>query len=155
MSATSYYIQDTLYVRSQNAKPGVKKLIKSNLSRAARKQAKRKLAEELLTLPPVLSVTDLQNLTPEELDVYADALLLASRPEDEVSCYDEEFDSVMDALSDEPQSIPLNLQGSLPDWMLLQLEDANGDAFASLTLFEAKRPSPKAAISMEDEALYA
>ena len=45
--------------------------------------------------------------------------------------------------------------GSLPDWMLLQLESANGDAFATLSLFEAKSVSPKSRISIEDEVMYA
>ena len=50
MSTTSYFIKDHLDSRSQDAKPGVKKLVKSLLSRVARKSAKLSLAGEIQAL---------------------------------------------------------------------------------------------------------
>jgi hypothetical protein len=152
MSATSYYIQETLCLRSQHVKPGVKKLVKSNLSRVQRQRAKRQLTGEVQALVTPESLR-LHDLTCNELEAYADALLLASRPEDE--CYDESFDAVADYELERALEVPSLLMGALPDWMIRQLEEANGDAFAVLSLFEAKSPSPKAAISMVDEPLYA
>ncbi len=154
MSATSQFIADHLYTRSQFAKPGSKKAVKSGLSRAERRKGKLQLVGEMLQLVPPSG--DLRDLSADDLELYADHLLSGSRPEDVFDEGDEFFGILTSDVSfDEPAGVPLHLQGSLPDWMLQQLEDANGDAFAALSLFEAKSPSPKAAISMADEPLYA
>ncbi len=157
MSATSPFLKSCLLRRSQDVRPGVKKLIKSDLTRAQRQTAKRSLAGEIRTMAPLTSLPDLNDLSPAELELYADAFLLASRPEDE-AFYDTEGSNDLtpqDFFAEAPANVPLHLLGALPDWMVAQLEAANGDAFAALSLFEAKSPSPKAAISMEDEKMYA
>lgn len=155
MSANSQFIADHLYTRSQFAKPGSKKAVKAGLSRAERRKGKLQLVGEMLQLKPVSS--DLRDLSADDLELYADHLLMGSRPDDHVSDESDNFfgDLSSEVFVDEPAGVPLHLQGSLPDWMLQQLEDANGDAFASLSLFEAKSPSPRAAISTVDEPLYA
>ncbi len=152
MSATALFIQDQLYTRSQFAKPGAKKLVKRNLARAERHVARRELQQAAAVLDTELKA--LESMTAEELEAYADAMLVATQPDEH--CDDGlDFEALLADENAEPEGVPLLLQGSLPDWMLTELEQARGDAFALLSLFEAKRPSPKAAISMEDEALYA
>ena len=100
------------------------------------------------------SPESLKTLDAGDLELYADWLL------DDFPESDADLDGSEDAelnvhCDEEPEGLPNILLGSLPDWMLSKLEEANGDAFEMLSLFEAKSLSPKAAISMEDEAQYA
>lgn len=152
MSATAYWHLSHLDTRSQFAKPGLKKLIKSTFSRAQRRGAKRDVARETT----LALATDLSSMTPDELELYADALLQASHLDDVQPDGDSHWPEEEQSFIAEEPSIPCNLQGALPDWMLAQMEAAKGSAFELLSLFESKgNPSPKAAISMDDEALYA
>ena len=159
MSTTSYFIKDHLDSRSQYAKPGVKKLVKSLLSRVARKSAKLNLVGEIQTLVSSKSpfgVQNLRELTAAELDDYADFLLQGSPTDDGLDGDgSSDLDVTSEFFADEPNGVSSPLLGSLPDWLIAQIQDANGSAFAMLSLFEAKSPSPKAAISMEDEVMYA
>ncbi len=149
MSANSQWTLDLLYTRSQFAKPGLKKLIKSVSARAQRRGAKRQLAQET-----VVAESDLRQMSADELESYADQFL-ASHQESPVDD-DESFIREIHAhATDDDAGLPSHLLGALPDWMLNRLEAARGDAFELLSLFEAKSVSPKAAISNEDEALYA
>lgn len=150
MSATALWNLDLLTARSQDFKPGVKKLVKSAISRAQRRGAKRDVAQEATQA----LTGDLSQLTPDELELYADALLQASHLAEEAPA-DDSFILELEAIVFDEPAVPSNLLGSLPDWMIAQVEAANGSAFDLLSLFEAKCPSPKAAISMDDEALYA
>ncbi len=153
MSATALFIQDQLYTRSQFAKPGAKKLVKRNLARAERRVGRNELLKAASALDTELKA--LESMTADELEAYADAMLTATQPNEHLDDDSLEFEALLAENNAEPEGVPLHLQGSLPDWMLSELEQARGDAFALLSLFEAKRPSPKAAISTEDEALYA
>lgn len=150
MSATAAYIQDLLYIRSQYAKAGLKKRVKSSLSRAQRSAAKREVARET-----TLALMDnLAGLSSDELELCADAFLQASHLDDAQP--ERDTDEVLErsAFLSEAPNIPYTLQGSLPDWMLEQMEAANGSAFELLSLFESKRVSPQAAYPTEDEALF-
>lgn len=170
MSPLSHAAESVLATRSQFAKAGARKATKTTLSRAARQKANALLDKEVLALQQSMNEAralqrlmsdvashDLHSLSNAELEAWADAMV-ADDAEAAMDREYEEADAASDlldqSLCDEAQ-VPLHLQGSLPDWMLAQLEDANGDAFAALSLFEAKNPSPKVAISMVDEVMYA
>ncbi len=155
MSATAHFNLDILAARSTMVKPGAKKTVKTAFTRAKRRGAKTELVKEL---PSVLAA-DLSKASAEELELYADALILASHQDDEQLADDAESFALLEGAVGEEEPTPAVLMGSLPDWMLEQIEAAKGNAFDMLALFEVKSPSPKAAISMvdepADEALYA
>lgn len=155
MSATAQHAEGFLDLRSMFARPGVRKAVKETYARAKRRQGKKELATEVTQLM-VASDDELKAMTPDELEAYADTLFLDSAlPEDfsECDCLDCEAERA--SLENDVQPIPAYLEGSLPDWMLQEVQAAQGNSLELLSLFEAKRPSPKAAISTEDDALYA
>lgn len=163
MSATSYATENCLDFRSSASKPGARKFAKTRYVRAQRKQANKSVAQEIQLLNPALvDPTELHELSEAEMDAYANWLLAQNADEYYENFVDPAIDSVDAALDEtveqvqhELSRVPLYLEAALPDWMISQLQAANGNAFDVLSLFEAKSPSPKAAISMEDEALYA
>lgn len=128
--------------RSQGCKAGVKKLVKNSLARAHRQSAKRQLAGEVLAAG--------MGLTQAEQEAYADAWLAGFLPDCETM---DEIDALLDDVDD--FAIPANLEGALPEWMMTQFENAHGDTFALLSLFEVKSVATPARISMDDELLYA
>lgn len=156
-SASNHNLETMLDCRSQFVRPGVRKFAKTALSRAARRAGKA----ELTYSPELLG---LSNASPDalddlSLDQWADAILQAAQPCEVASddLTEEDYASANAVVESELEAaiqVPLHLVGSLPDWMLDQLEGAKGDAFAHLSLFEQKSSTKPAAISMEDELLY-
>lgn len=148
----------TLSIRSRRpgvpgAKAGVKKFAKTCISRSERRTAGKQLVQEVALMA---SPEALRNMSSDELEVYAD-MFLADFPSDlDLDADDESSDvNALILSASEHEELPATLLGSLPDWMLAELTAAKGDAFVSLSLFESKRLSPRAAISMVDEAQYA
>lgn len=160
MSATSYFIADALNYHGVHLRAGVKKTVKKGLSRAQRNKSKTELAGEVSSLRSgdlhQVRLLDRHVNSQAALDEYASWLLQSAPVESSDDYYDYDEEPRLSE-NEESLEIPLYLQGALPDWMLNELEAANGDAFNVLSMFEAKRPSPKAAfdISVADEALYA
>jgi hypothetical protein len=152
MSAVNFSY-DILDYRAQYLRPGVKKVAKTAQARVKRRLGKTQLADEVHTLHQ--TPRNLQDLSPAELEAYADWLLDDDVPASIDCMEDDGIDLSRVNADDDHTAIPLHLVGSLPDWMLNELEAANGSAFDTLSLFEAKRISPIARISMEDERLYA
>lgn len=150
MSAISFCTESALDFRGQFIKAGVRKAAKTTLSRATRRAANRQITQEV----KALSEEQLQDLSADELELYADQLLAAQALKDGLSDLDAQS-SEEDGFFDYTSEPPLHLQGSLPDWMLHELEAAKGDAFALLSLFEAKSPSPKAAFLTDDDEQFA
>lgn len=155
MSATAQHAEGFLDLRSMFARPGVRKAVKETYARAKRRQGKKELASEVTQLM-VASDDELKTMTPDELEAYADTFFLDSAlPEDDSECDCLDCEAERASLENDVQAMPAYLEGSLPDWMLQEVQAARGNSLELLSLFEAKRPSPKAAISTEDEALYA
>lgn len=179
MSAINHDAICALETRSMYVRAGYRKAAKTRYVRAERKRGKAEVAQEVASLPLTLDTS--ANLSawadsPEALEAMADEILrraevgfeadelarygledLGMLPKmcDEAAARELESFRMLEQLSEVSSRIPLHLQASLPDWMLERLEDANGSAFDVLSLFEAKSPSPKAAISMDDEVMYA
>lgn len=160
MSANSFVCGDALSMRARRsglsvARAGTraKKHAKVAMNRAQRHEANKQL---VASLEPLDLKRDLSAMNSQELERYADWFLEDSLP-DEADCQcDECLGIELQAQSDTaPAKLPSYLVGSLHDWMLVELEAANGDAFASLSLFESKSASPKAAISTVDDVMYA
>lgn len=148
MSATSFALLDVLNARSANTKAGFKKSVKATASRAARRSANVNLAKDL----EQAMAGDLSNATAEELERYADAMLWGFPPDDTQSTDDAQSFAMLEGVAGQEEPVPAELLGALPSWMVEQLDAAKGNAFDLLALFESKRVSPTAAISMVDEA---
>lgn len=163
MSAINHDAICALENRSMYARAGVRKAAKTRYVRADRKRGKAEIAQEVAALPQVLDIpvrASVWDASPADLEAMADDILARADfgcEMDELAKFERELESarLLEQVTEESSRIPLHLQGSLPDWMLERLEEANGSSFEELSLFEAKSPSPKAAISMDDEALYA
>jgi hypothetical protein len=158
MSQGAFVIADGLNIRARrNGVPAttasLKKFTKVCVSRSARRSAGKQLVKEVSLMA---SPEALRDMSSDELELYAD-MFLADSPSDRNIYADEEplDDNALILSASEHDELPATLVGSLPDWMLAELTAAKGDAFVSLSLFESKRLSPRAAISMVDEPLYA
>jgi hypothetical protein len=162
MSASSFFLADILTAHARRT--GVKTGVPSKVRKAAKAMAvgieRRSSTKEVAA--ELAQVTHTHALTAAELDNFADRFLEASHFDDGSWLVDEMGDEHSAAececaqcmtkkVMEDVSALPAYLQGALPDWMLTQLEEANGDAFASLSLFESTSPSPKARFSMEDE----
>lgn len=161
MSVTtlSHVCESVLAARSMHSRAGVRKAAKRLTNRANRRVAVKMTKDEALALLAT-PAADIENFTEEQSKAYADAMLFIAEQEaaDELSQAEQvylEFEASLEEHAMQEKGIPLNLLGALPDWMLEQIQAARGNAFDELSLFEAKSASPKARISMEDEALYA
>lgn len=172
-SLNSQAIEFTLECRSQYVRPGVRKFAKTALSRAQRRAAKVELvaspelysedASVNVSVPyvrPGVRENSVDSTVAIDLEAWADDFLAAAQPDEaELPGLTEEELAGAEAEMEELEAIrrmPLHLIGSLPDWILEQLEQAEGDAFAHLSLFENRKPSTTpAAISMVDERMDA
>lgn len=171
-SRNSQAIEFVLECRSQYVRPGLRKFAKTASSRAQRRAAKVELvaspelysegASVNFSVPyvrPGVRENSVDNFAEIDLEAWADDFLAAAQPEeDELPGLTEAELAGAEAEMEELEAIrrmPLHLLGSLPDWILEQLEQAEGDAFAHLSLFEKKSNTTPAAISMVDERMDA
>lgn len=168
-SLNSYAIEYALDFRSQDTRPGVRKFAKTALSRAQRRAAKvalvtaPELTPDRTPADPYVRLGVRQSAVEDfvgiDLEAWADDFLADAQPEEDAlpGLTEQELASA-EAEMEELEAIrqtPLHLIGSLPDWILEQLEAAEGDAFAHLSLFEKKSNTTPAAISMVDELMDA
>lgn len=159
VSPLSHVCESVLATRSMHSRAGVRKTAKRLTNRANRRVSEKMTKEEALALLAT-PAADIENFNEEQSQAYANAMLFIAEQEaaDELSKAEQvylDFEASLEEHAIQEKGMPLNLEGALPDWMLDQLKAARGNAFDELSLFEAKSASPKARISMEDEALYA
>lgn len=153
MSQANWYTAQALDVRAQDTRPGVRKYAKAAASRSSRRAAKQTVSVEIAmsgAKPSQLELTLMAD------DLLANDILMRAHVADE-----EELELDLDADEDirhvleMGSEIPALLEGSLPDWMLDQIEASRGSAFDHLSLFEAKSARRQAVFACDDEGMFA
>lgn len=151
MSQANWYTAQALDVRAQDTRPGVRKYAKAAASRSSRRAAKQTVSVEIamsVAKPSQLELTLMAD------DLLANDILMRAHVADEEELdldADEDIRHVLEMSSE----IPALLEGSLPDWMLDQIEASRGSAFDHLSLFEAKSARRQAVFACDDEGMFA
>lgn len=153
MSLSNWYHSQPLFLRAQETRPGVRKQAKTAAIRCDRRAAKQSVAVEIamsVAKPSQLELTLMAD------DLLANDILMRAHVMDEEEPEldldaDEDIRHVLDLGSE----IPALLEGSLPDWMLEQIEASRGSAFDHLSLFEAKSARRPAVFACDDEGMFA
>lgn len=143
--------------RSQHCSPGVRKQVKAALSRARRRAARKEDADAAADtfLNDALS-DDLLGFTDDEMSFFQSAGLLDANRDHEDAQHDADLQILCQDLSEAAVGqLPAYLVGSLPDWMLNELEQANGSALEEQLLFEVQSRTTQAARLTADDAMYA
>lgn len=155
MSAASFVFQDALGLRSMFSRPKVRKNVKASLQKVERRQGKQELATRLaedVTSKP------LDEMTPSELESYADYLLQSAA--DDGDCGDTSLPArnpLVAYVEEDPSALPLELEAGLPSY-LLRLVKACETSFDTLQLFEVKEKhsaTKRFAVSVEDDGEFA
>ena len=157
MSAKNIVFMDAINYRARRTgvhevSPKSKSVTKKIVSRGERANNKQVLRHELQNLADSQAHDVLIerhenarfDFSAYDLEEMADRLL----EESGLSSFDEPLEDVGSGRS----VISLELQGSLPDWLLAQMEAANGNAFAYLSLLEEKRPRSTGGLLAEELA---
>lgn len=123
---------------------GMKRFSKRAKSKAERRAAQAQVFAQMTEL-------EVQALSPAEMEDYADWLMdpngytTGVEEFDYLGAIDADEDKNFLSLSEsEHRQVPVTLEASLPDWMLNRLASANGCAFESLSMFEAKSATTRA-----------
>lgn len=153
MSQANRCFNVALDMRSMHSHPGVRKYAKAAASRSSRRAAKQTVSVEIamsVAKPSQLELT----LMADDL-LANDILMRAHVMDEEEPELDLDADEDIRHVLDMGSEIPALLEGSLPDWMLDQIEASRGSAFDHLSLFEAKSARRQAVFACDDEGMFA
>jgi hypothetical protein len=153
MSAANLMFQNALDFRSMFSRSKVRKDVKTALHKAQRRQGKQELQTRLAE---DMTSKSLDEMSPSELESYADSLLL-NADEDNFDGNIPYRNPLVVSDNDDPSALPLELEAGLPSY-LVRLVKACETSFDALQLFEVKEKhsaQKRFAVSVEDDGEFA